>query len=165
MRSDKTGSFITIEALHQGNPCWVFGSFQVGATLICKHDSNRQPRNKQQGIWLHQKPPLINSESKSGWMLRSTPVQRTFSMLYLILVILSTGWCLGLLDFGFSSFSLLLTGSFRFFSRAVEDVDITWPSVQGQIHPRPSVTGQWLTRLNVIPDLHLPHSKAAHQQL
>lgn len=31
--------------LHQGNPCYVFSSFQLSSALICKHGRNRQPRN------------------------------------------------------------------------------------------------------------------------
>lgn len=36
----------------QGNPCWVFSSFHQNISLICKHDSNRRPRNKPQDLWL-----------------------------------------------------------------------------------------------------------------
>lgn len=39
------GSWITMEALHQGSPCWVFSSFQLSSALICKHGRSRQPKN------------------------------------------------------------------------------------------------------------------------
>jgi len=129
---DSDGSLITGGSTSKQSPLG-FSCFQLSLTPIWLHDSNRQIelRNKQQGVWLHQKAPFIDL-ILLGWILLSTLVQRTFSMLSLIVLTLPTRWCqTAQLDFGFSSFNRLLNGSLEFFSQAV---DITLPFTVGRIH-------------------------------